>query len=64
MLNALHLGIVSSDEALDALENFVEYEAATAEFIEPFVTAFAKEQVGLVSEFVKEAQVLIYFLLI
>merc|ERR1712106_651237 len=52
VLNALHLGLVSQDDALPALANFVEYEAATAEFLVPFNMAHEKEQVGLHSEFV------------
>jgi len=55
-LNALHLGLVSQDDANEALANFAQYEAATSEFVQPFVTALEKEQVGLVSEFVTEAQ--------
>ena len=57
VLNALHLGLVSQDDALPALENFVQYEADTAEFLEPFLIAYEKEHVDLDSEFVKEAQV-------
>jgi len=56
VLNALHLGLVSQDVAADSLENFLHYEDETAEFLQPFFAAFEKEQVGLVSQFVNEAQ--------
>ena len=52
VLNALHLGLVSQDDALPALENFVQYEADTAEFLEPSIMAHEKEHVSLNSEFV------------
>ena len=56
-LNGLHLGLISQADALPALERFVEYEAETTRFLEPFNIAYRKEQVGLHSEFVNEAQV-------
>jgi len=56
VLNALHLGLVSQADALPALEHFVQYEAVTAKFLEPFKMAFEKEQMDYHSEFVEYAQ--------
>jgi len=55
-LNALHLELISQEDANTALSNFAEYETATAEFLEPFFIAYNMEQVGLHSDFVIEAQ--------
>ena len=59
-LNALHLELISQEDANTALSNFAEYETATAEFLEPFFIAYNMEQVGLHSDFVIEAQVIFH----
>ena len=56
-INALHLELLTQDQAQQSLLNMAEYEAATTEFLEPFVTMYQMEQVGFVSQHVQEAQV-------
>ena len=56
-INALSLGLLTQDQAEQSLTNMAEYEAATAEFLEPFVAMYQMEQAGFVSPHVVEAQV-------
>ena len=56
-INALHLELLTQDQAQQSLLNMAEYEVATTEFLEPFVTMYQMEQVGFVSQHVQEAQV-------
>ena len=56
-INALHLELLTQDQAQQALFNMADYEAATAEFLLPFVTMHQIEQLGFVSQNVEEAQV-------
>ena len=56
-INALHLELLTQDQAQQALFNMAEYEAATHEFLLPFVTMHQIEQLGFVSQNVEEAQV-------
>ena len=56
-INALQLELLTEDQAEQSLANMADYEAATSEFLEPFVTMYQMEQVGFVSPHVDEAQV-------
>ena len=56
-LNALHLGLLTQDQAQPALLNFAQYEADTEEFLVPFAIAAEMEQVGYTSEMVRQSQV-------
>ena len=56
-INALHLQLLTQEQAQQALFNMAEYEDATTEFLEPFVTMHQWEQIGFVSRYVEDAQV-------
>ena len=56
-LNALHLGLLTQDQAGPALLNFAQYEVDTEEFITPFGIAAEMEQVGYTSEMTRQSQV-------
>ena len=56
-INALSLGLLTQDQAEQSLANMADYEAVTAEFLEPFVAMYQMEQAGFVSPHVEEAQV-------
>ena len=55
-INALHLELLTQDQAQPALLNFAQYEADTQEFLAPFATASEMEQVGYTSEMVRQSQ--------
>ena len=56
-INALHLQLLSQEQAQQALLNMAEYEDATTEFLKPFVAMYQAEQIDFMSQHVTEAQV-------
>ena len=56
-LNALHLGILTANQAQQSLLNFAQYETETNLFLEPFFNTYQFEQQAYVSRHVQKIQV-------
>ena len=56
-INALHLGVLTANQAQQSLLNFADYESETSTFLEPFFNTYQFEQQSYVSRHVNKIQV-------